>query len=94
MVSKGFSISLLCLVLFGLLLNAQDAPASESTSSPEPQAEAKEKEDDKKATYFTQEMMQEFANITKHMNKKLWGCNLLTSCKLKSEQVRKNHQSI
>lgn len=54
----------------------------ESTEQP-----GQEGGDDKNANYFTPETLKELANIQSYKNNRLWACYLLSSCKLRLEQV-------
>jgi len=42
---------------------------------------------DKNAPYFTKEALEELMKVDQMMNSKLWACQLLTTCKMKTEQV-------
>lgn len=49
--------------------------------------DAPNEEADRNAHYFTQETLEEMQHLDKYMNKRLWGCNLLTLCRMTLEQV-------
>ena len=70
----------------------EDKPAEKSTEG-EPELKDEEKgEDDKEATYFTQETLKELGRVDEFKNNRLWACHLLASCKLKAEQVLFSHR--
>eukprot|EP01022_Parablepharisma_sp_SALTPOND_P014657 TRINITY_DN2011_c0_g1_i1.p15 TRINITY_DN2011_c0_g1~~TRINITY_DN2011_c0_g1_i1.p15 ORF type:complete len:129 (-),score=19.33 TRINITY_DN2011_c0_g1_i1:5363-5749(-) len=64
----------------------QEAPKVEPEIKEEP-AEEEADEDDKAASYFTQETLKELGKIDEFKNNRLWACHLLASCKLMAEQV-------
>ncbi len=89
-------VLLLLALLIGLAFTAIAEQKSEPEAKKEEPAKSKDEpeikdeaapEDDKSAPYFTQETLKELARMDEFKNNKLWACHLLSSCKLKLEQV-------
>ncbi len=67
-----------------------EAPKKEAAKPDTKAAAGSAKSDepeDKEAQYFTQETLKEMMNMDEFKNSKLWACYLLTTCKMKLEQV-------
>lgn len=79
------------ILLFAGLARTADVPPKTETpkhTEKEPgEAAAGENAEGKDAQYFTQETLKEMLELEKFKNSKLWACYLLTTCKMKLEQV-------
>ena len=89
---------LLALMAYWAFASEANTPQADSQEASEPNTDEDDNievedvpndEPDRDATYFTQETLNELQNLDKYKNNKLWTCHLLTTCKLKTEQVFK-----